>query len=89
MLLAALLGAAGLSSARAQSYIGFVYPAGGRQGTTFVCTLGGQALDGVEGVVVAGPGVTGRIVEYNKKNEPAGDAGAPRTAHRAAADAGS
>ena len=70
MLLAALLGAAGLSSAQAQSYIGFVYPAGGRQGTTFVCTLGGQALDGVEGVVVAGPGVTGRIVEYNKKMNP-------------------
>ncbi len=70
MLLATLLGAAGLSDACAQSYIGFVYPAGGRQGTTFVCTLGGQSLEGVEGVVVAGPGVTGRIVEYNKKMNP-------------------
>jgi hypothetical protein len=54
----------------AQTYIGFVYPAGGQQGATFPCTLGGQALDGVRGVTVSGAGVTGRIVEYNKKMNP-------------------
>ena len=57
-------------SAHAQAYIGFVYPAGGQQGTTFRCTLGGQALEGVNGVAVSGTGVTGRVVEYNKKMNP-------------------
>ena len=28
-------------------HIGYVYPAGGRQGTTFQVTVGGQFLDGV------------------------------------------
>ncbi|HNX33075.1 MAG TPA: PPC domain-containing protein [Kiritimatiellia bacterium] len=54
----------------AQSYIGFVYPAGGQQGTTFSCTLGGQSLEGVCGVSVSGPGVQGRVLEYNKKMNP-------------------
>lgn len=48
-------------------YIGFVYPAGGQQGTTFRVTLGGQKLDGVNGAFVSGPGVSARLVEYNKK----------------------
>jgi hypothetical protein len=49
----------------AQSYIGFVYPAGGRQGTTFRATLGGQTLDGIRGLTVSGSGVVARVVEYN------------------------
>lgn len=57
-------------SARAQAYIGFAYPAGGQQGTTFQITLGGQSLDGVDGVVVSGAGVSARIVEYNKQMNP-------------------
>ncbi len=60
----------GVFTAHAQTYIGFVYPAGGQQGTTFRCTLGGQALEGVCGVSVSGPGVKGRVVEYNKKMNP-------------------
>ena len=41
--LAMLVAAA--SSVRAQSqYIGYVYPAGGQQGTTFPIRLGGQGL---------------------------------------------
>ena len=49
-----ILGLAGLlamaSSAQGQPtpYIGFVYPAGGQQGTTFQVKLGGQRLDGVD-----------------------------------------
>lgn len=67
----ALLAALLLSlCARAQSYIGFVYPAGGQQGTTFLCTLGGQSLEGVCDVTVSGEGVQGRVVEYNKKMNP-------------------
>jgi len=48
-------------------YIGFVYPAGGQRGTTVQVTLGGQKLEGVDRVIVSGSGVTGRIIEYNKK----------------------
>jgi hypothetical protein len=68
--LAAALLASLASLARAQSYIGFVYPAGGQQGTTFQVTLGGQSLEGVDGVVVSGAGVSGKIVEYNKQMNP-------------------
>ncbi len=45
-------------------YIGYVYPAGGQQGTTFQIRLGGQNMDDVSAVLVNGAGVTTRIVEY-------------------------
>ena len=56
----------GFLCAQQPAYIGFVFPAGGRQGTVFRCTLGGQALDGVNGVIFTGSGVTGRVIEYNR-----------------------
>ena len=65
LLLVAFLAA----SARAE-YVGFVYPAGGQQGTTFQVTLGGQDVAGVNRLFVSGTGVTARIVEYNKKMNP-------------------
>jgi len=52
---------------QAQSYIGFVYPAGGQQGTTFRVTVGGQGLEGVNSAFISGTGVQARVVEYNKK----------------------
>jgi len=55
-----------LLNASAQ-YIGFVYPAGGQRGTIVRVTLGGQKLEGVDRVIISGSGVTGRIIEYNKK----------------------
>ena len=42
-------------------YIGFVYPAGGQQGATFRVRLGGQALDGVQAVLVTGSGVRAKV----------------------------
>jgi hypothetical protein len=48
-------------------YIGYVYPAGGQRGTTVRVTLGGQKLEGVDRVIISGSGVTGRIIEYNKR----------------------
>lgn len=45
-------------------YIGYVYPAGGQQGTTFRIRLGGQNMDDPSGVLVTGAGVTARIVDY-------------------------
>lgn len=71
-----LFGVAGLlagpAGALAQSrpYIGFAYPSGGQQGTTIQVRLGGQALDDVNGVVVTGPGISGRIVHYFRNFNP-------------------
>ncbi len=53
-----------------QAYIGFVYPAGGRQGTTVHSTIGGQAIEYAREIVVSGEGVTGRVLEYNKRMNP-------------------
>jgi len=53
------------SSAVAQNqYIGYVYPAGGRQGTTFPVRLGGQALLYPSDVVISGEGISVRLVDY-------------------------
>ena len=61
--LAILVAAA--SSAWAQNqYIGYVYPAGGQQGTTFPIRLGGQGLVYASDVVVSGEGVSVRLVDY-------------------------
>lgn len=70
----AIVGMAGcmaMSLAQAQRpYIGFVYPAGGQQGTTFRLKVGGQALDHVEGVIITGAGVNAKIAEFNKRLGP-------------------
>jgi hypothetical protein len=61
--LAVLLAAA--SSVRAQNqYIGYVYPAGGQQGSTFPIRLGGQGLAHASDVVVSGEGVSVRLVDH-------------------------
>jgi hypothetical protein len=57
--------AASASPVRAQNqYIGYVYPAGGQQGTTFPIRLGGQRLTYASDVVVSGEGVSARLVDY-------------------------
>jgi len=61
------------SSALAQlptPHIGYVYPAGGRQSTTFQVAIGGQYLDGVTNVHVSGAGVRATIVEFVKPLTP-------------------
>lgn len=45
-------------------YIGYIYPAGARQGATIKATLGGQALRGAEQVYISGDGVTASVVQY-------------------------
>jgi hypothetical protein len=59
---------AAMPGARAQRdpRIGYVYPAGGRQGATFQVTIGGQYLDGVSNVYVSGAGVQAAVVEHTK-----------------------
>jgi len=47
-------------------HIGYVYPAGGQQGTTFEVTIGGQYLDGASDVIVSGDGVEGTVTKHTK-----------------------
>ena len=57
------------ASGQSRPYIGFVYPAGGQQGTTFRIRLGGQALDDVQSVLITGTGVTANVAEcYRRLN---------------------
>jgi hypothetical protein len=56
--------------AQARPYIGYVYPAGGQQGTTFQARLGGQGLDDVNEVWVSGEGVTAKVVDYFRRLSP-------------------
>lgn len=63
---AALLWLTPPANAQVRPYIGFVYPAGGQQGTTFQVKLGGQGLEDVKTVMITGPGITARVVEYDR-----------------------
>ena len=44
--------------------IGYLYPAGGQQGTVLRVVAGGQHLHGAEDVYVSGEGVSGSVVEH-------------------------
>jgi hypothetical protein len=68
--LAACLATASAAHAQVRPYIGYAYPAGGQQGTTFQVKLGGQGLDDVDGVLVTGAGVKARVVEYLRRLNP-------------------
>jgi hypothetical protein len=65
--LAALLAAVSAAPAQQPNLrIGYVYPAGGKQGAAFEAVIGGQFLTGVSNVVVSGGGVQATIVELIK-----------------------
>jgi hypothetical protein len=57
---------AGAQAQQFTPHVGYVYPAGGRQGSKFEVTVGGQFLDGVNGVLISGRGVEAKIVHYEK-----------------------
>src|SRR5574341_746198 len=59
------LAVAPLAWAQSQ-YIGYVYPAGGQQGSTFPIRLGGQGLVHASDLVVSGEGVSVRLVDYHR-----------------------
>ena len=44
--------------------IGYLYPAGGQQGSTITVTAGGQFLRGATNVYVSGEGVTASVIQY-------------------------
>ena len=58
------------ASAQKRPYIGFVYPAGGQQGTTFQVKIGGQGLEDVDRVYFTGPGISARVLEYHRQLSP-------------------
>lgn len=62
----AIVAAAPAAFGQARPYIGFVYPAGGRQGETFQIRLGGQGLEDANAVYVSGPGVTAKVTQCNR-----------------------
>ncbi|MBM3891537.1 MAG: hypothetical protein FJ388_20690, partial [Verrucomicrobia bacterium] len=45
-------------------HIGYVYPAGGQQGTTFQVSIGGQYLHGVSVARISGAGVQAKVLDY-------------------------
>jgi hypothetical protein len=49
-----------------QPKIGYLYPAGGRQGTVIQITAGGQYLAGATDVYISGQGVHGSVIKYIK-----------------------
>ena len=69
MLIMVLLLAA-VMSARAQQqttpHTGYVFPAGGRQGTSFQVKLGGQYLANITNANVSGDGVQAEVVAYDR-----------------------
>jgi hypothetical protein len=58
------------AQAEKRAYIGYVYPAGGQQGTTFSARLGGQRIDGVCGAVVSGQGVHAKLIDSFRRLNP-------------------
>jgi hypothetical protein len=51
-------------------HIGYVYPAGGRQGTSFQVVVGGQLLNGATNTYASGWGVQATVLEYEKPLTP-------------------
>jgi len=65
--LAGVLATAPSAWGQSTAYIGFVYPAGGQQGTTVQIRLGGQRLYGTRDAIVTGTGVSAKLVEFRRK----------------------
>ena len=65
---AGLIGLALAPAAWAQQvpHVGYVCPAGARQGSALLVVIGGQYLDGVASVLVSGQGVQAKVVESFK-----------------------
>ncbi len=53
-----------------QPYIGYVYPAGGQAGTTFVVTIGGQNLRGANAVYFSKSGISATVIDYQGPSGP-------------------
>jgi len=47
-------------------HLAYVYPAGGKVGSTFQITVGGQYLLSVSNALITGPGITATVVDHNR-----------------------
>lgn len=68
--LAILLALTSTATAQTGPHIGYVFPAGGRQGTSFQVVVGGQLLNGATNAYVSGWGVQAKVLEYEKPLNP-------------------
>jgi len=66
LLAVALAAALGAQQPANSPRAGYVYPAGGQQGSTIQVQIGGRFLDGAAGVLVSGRGVSARVVGVDK-----------------------
>ena len=64
LLISLPLSAFAQKKAQPDPHLGYLYPAGGQQGTTFTLFAGGQFLRGVSRVVVSGEGVSARVIRH-------------------------
>ncbi len=62
--------AAPKAGAQSRPYMGYAYPAGGQQGTTFEVKIGGQSLDEVSDIIVTGGGVSAKVLSSFKRIGP-------------------
>ena len=58
------------SAQQGTPHAGYVYPAGGQQGTSFEVVVGGQFLNGVSGALITGNGVSVSVLEWVKPIQP-------------------
>lgn len=56
--------------AQVHPYIGYVYPAGGQQGSVFSVLIGGQSLRGVTGALISGEGIRAAVESYTPAAGP-------------------
>ena len=56
----------GTAFAQQTPHLAYVYPAGGKVGTTFQITVGGQFLMTVSNAFVTGPGVSATVLDHNR-----------------------
>ncbi len=66
LLLLASIPSTWAAPARKAPHIGYLYPAGGKQGTTLKVLAGGQLLRGASDVYITGEGVHASIIKYYK-----------------------
>ena len=64
MVIAACAAGVSAQQGRRSPHIGFVYPAGGQQGTTIHVLVGGQYLRGAADAYISGQGVRASVIQY-------------------------
>ena len=65
-----LAGAAAAQQQQQTPHIGYVYPAGGRQDSTFEVTVGGQFMNGAADAHLSGSGVRATVLKYIRPLNP-------------------